>query len=66
MANASNVTLPQASESTVSSHLDSHDVSLIQRKLLLSVDERVAELVSAVEFAMELRSEMEKARRGAA
>ena len=46
--------------------LDPHDVSLIERKLRLSLEERIEELVTAVAFIAELRAEMAKARSGAA
>jgi hypothetical protein len=49
-----------------SAPLDPHDVSLIEQRLRLSPDERIADLVAAVAFIAELRAEMAKARAGAA
>ena len=42
--------------------LDPHDVTLIERKLRLTVEQRIEELVTAVNFITELRAEVSRAR----
>ena len=66
MANDTHGESVGATEAKPSTPLDPHDVSLIEQRLRLSPDERIADLVAAVAFIAELRAEMAKARAGAA
>ena len=42
--------------------LDPHDVTLIEQKLRLTVEQRIEELVTAVNFIADLRKEVAKSR----